>query len=81
MPKKCDKQKQQEDGTTVAEKPTQKRALAEAIRCLGPSASHSALAGFVKDQFGMELTFCILVPKAGTTKKPEVQSKPRARCA
>ena len=40
-----------------------------------------ALARFVKDQFGMELTFCILVPMAGTTRKPRVQSPSRARCA
>ena len=39
------------------------------------------LARFVKKQFGMELTFCILVPRAGTGRKAEVQSAPRARCA
>jgi hypothetical protein len=65
----------------AAEKPTQKRALAEALRHLGPNASHSALARFVKEQFGMELTFYILLPKARTARKPEVPSAPRARCA
>jgi hypothetical protein len=35
----------------------------------------------VKEQFGMELTFCILVPRAGIIRKPARPSVPRARCA
>jgi hypothetical protein len=41
--------------------PTQKQALAEALGHLGPNASHAALAQFVKHQFGMKLTFGIVV--------------------
>ena len=73
--------KQQEAKASPAERPTQKWALAEALRHLGPDASHSALARFVREQFGMELTFYILLPKARTARKPEVPSAPRARCA
>jgi hypothetical protein len=79
MAKRHIHQKQQEGET--AEKPTQKRALAEALRHLGPNATHSALARFVKERFGMELTFCILVPKAGTVRKLASLAAPRKRCA
>jgi hypothetical protein len=81
MAKRHLRQKQHEVEAASAEKPTQKRALAEALRQLGPDASHSALARFVRDRFSMELTFCILVPRAGTARKPEVASAPRKRCA
>src|SRR5262249_43993799 len=64
-----------------AERPTQKRALAEALRRLGPNASPAALARFVKEEFGMELTFCMLVPKAGTARKSPATPAPRRRCA
>ena len=63
MPRKAQQPKQKLATTAAAEKPTQKRALAEALRHLGPNGSHAALARFVKDRFGMELTFGILVPK------------------
>ena len=79
--KRVRKQNQRVDESDPSEKPTQKKALAEALRHLGPDASHAALARFVKERFGMELTFCILVPRAGTTRKPQEQSAPRARCA
>ena len=81
MPKRHVKQKQHENTTATAEKPTQKQALAEAVRHLGPKASHPTLARFVKEHFGMELTFCFLVPKAGTARKPEAQSAPHPRRA
>ena len=73
--------KQQEAKTDTAERPTQKRALAEALRHLGPDDSHSALARFVQEQFGMELTFYILVPRAGVARKPAVPLAPRKRSA
>jgi hypothetical protein len=81
MAKRHVRQEQHEAEAAPAERPTQKQALAAALRCLGPNASHSALARFVKEQLGLELTFCILVPKAGTASKPAVPSAPRARCA
>ncbi len=55
------KQKVVDAGT--AEKPTQKKALAHAMRDLGPNASHAALARFVKQRFDMKLTVCISFPK------------------
>ena len=61
----------------AAEKPTQKGALAEALRHLGPNASHAALARFVKERFGMELTFCIVFSKVDTIRKPKGASTPR----
>jgi hypothetical protein len=64
-----------------AERPTQKWALAEALRLLGPNASPAALARFVREQFGMELTFFMLVPKAGTARKPAAPPEHRRRCA
>jgi hypothetical protein len=79
MPKKVHEQKQHGDGTAPSERPTQKQALAEAIRHLGPNASHAALARFVKERFGMELTFCIVFPKADTIRKPNGPSTPRQR--
>lgn len=87
MPKKPRKVTKQEGETAAAEKPTQKKALAEAIRHLGPDASHAALARFVKKQFGMELTFCIVFPKTRTISEAEgsttLQQKPspRTKCA
>jgi hypothetical protein len=81
MPKKPIKQRRRKGKTVAAKKPTQKGALAEALSHLGPHATHSALALFVKKQFGMELTFCTLVPRAGTSRKPEAQSVPCARSA
>jgi hypothetical protein len=81
MPRKAQQPNQKVVKAAAAEKPTQKQALAEALHYLGPHASHAALARFVKERFGMELTFCILVPKAGTARKPDEQSAPRSRCA
>jgi len=81
MAKRQVRQKQHEAEAAPAERPTQKRALAEALRHLGPDASHSALARFVQEQFGMELAFYMLVPKAGTAAKPAAPSAPRKRCA
>jgi hypothetical protein len=75
------RQKQHEAEAAPAERPTQKRALAEALRHLGPNASTAALARFVRERFGMELTFCMLVPKAGTTRTSAVPQAPRSRCA
>jgi hypothetical protein len=49
--------------TSVADKPTQKQALAAALRQLGPNATHAALVRFVKEHFDMELTCCIIMPK------------------
>ena len=76
MPRKAQKQKQKVATSADAEKPTQKKALAEALRHLGPNASHAALVRFVKERFGMELTFCIVIPKADTIKKPKVLIPP-----
>jgi hypothetical protein len=73
--------KQQEAKASPAERPTQKRALAEALRHLGPDASHSALARFVQEQFGMELAFYMLVPTAGVATKPAGPPARRKRCA
>jgi hypothetical protein len=81
MAKRHVRQKQHEAEATPAERPRQKRALAEALRHLGPDASHSALARFVQEQFGMELAFCMLVPKAGTARTSAVPQAPRRRCA
>ena len=88
MPRKAQQQKQKLATTAAAEKPTQKQALAEAVQNLGPNASHAALVRFVKERFGMELTFCIVFPKANTTTKLKVASTPRqqeplpqAKCA
>jgi hypothetical protein len=72
---------QQEAKAAPAERPTQKRALAEALRHLGADASHSALARFVQEQFGMELTFYMLVPRARVARKPAVPPAPRKRSA
>jgi hypothetical protein len=63
------KRQKQQEAEAAAEPPTQKRALAEALRTLGPGASHAALARFVKERFGMKLTFCILVPRAESPSK------------
>jgi hypothetical protein len=71
------RQKWQEAKSAVAKPPTQKRALVEALRTLGPDASHAALARFVQERFGMKLTFCILMPKAEAAIKP---ASPK-RCA
>jgi hypothetical protein len=73
--------KRHEDHAAATDEPTQKRALAEALRHLGPNASPSALARFVKEQYGMQLTFRILVQKAGTVREPATPPAPRARCA
>jgi hypothetical protein len=81
MPNKRARQKQPKEENARAEKPTQKRALAEALRHLGPDASHTALARFVRERCGMKLTFCILVPKAGIARKPKTPAAPRRRCA
>jgi hypothetical protein len=72
MPKRIHKQKQQRDGTSPSKEATQKQALAEALRLLGPNASHASLARFVKERFGLELTLCILFPKAATIRKPRI---------
>jgi hypothetical protein len=81
MPKKHVKRRQHEDKTGAAEKPTQKRALAEALCHLGPNATHSALARFVEGRFGIKLTYCILLPKARTSRNPPTQLALRARVA
>jgi hypothetical protein len=88
MPRKVQRRKQQVAKTAAAEKPTQKKALAEALRHLGFDASHAALARFVKERFGMKLTFCIFFPKADTINKPQGPSTPlqqeplpQAKCA
>jgi hypothetical protein len=73
--------KKQEAKADTAERPTEKRALAEALRHLGPDASHSALARFVQEQFGMKLAFYMLVPRAGVARKPAVPPAPRKRSA
>jgi hypothetical protein len=74
MPRKVRQQKQ---NMAAAKKPTQKGALAEALRYMGPNASHATLARFVKEQFGMELTFCIVFTKVDTIRKPKGPSTPR----
>jgi hypothetical protein len=79
MPGKVQQQKQKVAKTAAAENPSQKRALAEALRCLGPNASHAALVRFVKERFGMELTFCIVFPKAATISKLNEWSKSGCR--
>jgi hypothetical protein len=88
MSKKVHKQKQQGDGTLPSEKPTQKQTLAEALRLLGPNASHATLARFVKERLGMKLTLCILFPKADKFRKPNSPStrhqrepSPQSKCA
>lgn len=81
MAKRKVRQKQHPLESATAEKPTQKRALAEAIRHLGPAASHSALAQFVQEQFGMELAFYMLLPKAGNVNKRALSSAHRVQCA
>jgi hypothetical protein len=75
------RQKQDDAEAAPAEGPTQKRALAEALRHLGPDASYPALARFVQEQFGMELAFYMLVPRAGVARKPAVPPAPRKRSA
>jgi hypothetical protein len=81
MAKRHVRQKQHEAEAAPAERPTQKRALAEALRHLGPNASTAGLARFVEDRFGMELTFCMLVPKAGPARKSPATPAHRRRCA
>jgi hypothetical protein len=81
MAKQHVRQRQHEAEVTPADRPTQQRALAEALRHLGPNASPSALVRFVREQLGMELRFCILVPRAGTVRKLAMPSAPRVRCA
>jgi hypothetical protein len=81
MAKRHFRQEQQEAEAAPAERPTQKRALAEALRRLGPEASYSALAQFVQEQFGMELAFYILVPRPRATTKTAVPPVARKRCA
>jgi hypothetical protein len=81
MVKRRVRQNQHEAEATLAETPTQKRALADALRHLGPNASAAALARFVKEQFGMELTFCMLVQKAGTARTSGVRQVPRRQYA
>ena len=81
MAKRPVRRKQHDAKTALAERPTQKRALAEALRRLGPDASHSALARFVQEQFGMELTIYMLVPREGVATKPAVPPAHRKRSA
>jgi hypothetical protein len=81
MAKRHVRQKPHEAKAAPAERPTQKRALAEALRHLGPDASHSALARFVQEQFGMELAFYMLVPRTGVAIKPAGPPAPRKGCA
>jgi hypothetical protein len=77
MGKQQNRHKNEEVEAAAVEQPTQKQALAEALRTLGPDASHAALARFVKERFGMKLTFCILMPRAETASTPAS----RMRCA
>jgi len=70
MGNRQNRHKRKEAKAAAVEQPTQKRALAEALRTLGPDASHAALARFVKERFGMKLTFCILTPRAEMASKP-----------
>jgi hypothetical protein len=77
MGKRPNKHKHKEVEAAAVERPTQKEALAEALHVLGPDAAPAALARFVKKQFGMKLTFRILMPRAETTGK----SASRQRCA
>jgi hypothetical protein len=72
MPTQHIKKKQHKDKAAAADKPTQRQALAEALRHLGPKASHLALAQFVKEKLGMELSFYLLLPKGGTARKRAV---------
>jgi len=44
-----------------------KRVLAEAIRELGPEATHRSLVDFAKKRFGMDLCVVMLTPKAAKT--------------
>jgi hypothetical protein len=81
MVKRHVRQNQHKAEAALAETPTQKRALAEALRHLGPDASHSALARFVQEQFGMELAFYMLVPTAGVARKSAVPPAPRKQSA
>jgi hypothetical protein len=81
MPKKHVKKRQHKDKTGRSGIVTQKRALAEALCHLGPNATHSALARFVKERFGMKLTYCILLPKAGTSRRSEARTVPPALVA
>ena len=68
MPRKVQQQNQKVAKTAADEKPTEKRALADALLHLGSNASHSALARIVMDRVGMELTFCVVFPKANTIR-------------
>jgi hypothetical protein len=43
---------------------TPQKALAEAIRHLGPDATPSALVQFAKERFGSDLQFFIVCPKS-----------------
>ena len=64
-----DKRQKQQQAEATAEPPTQKQALAEALRTLGSNASHAALVRFVKERFGMKLTFCLLIPRVESVSK------------
>jgi hypothetical protein len=46
-----------------------KQALGEAIRQLGPDATHDELARFAKDLSGLDLHFVLIVPRS-VTKLP-----------
>jgi hypothetical protein len=81
MAKRKVRQKQHPLESATSEKPTQKRALAEAIRHLGPAACHSALAQFVQEQFGMELAFYMVMPRVRSASKQTVPSADGVRGA
>jgi hypothetical protein len=81
MSKKPIKQRRHKAEIVAAKKPTQKGALAEALSHVGPHATHSALARFARERFGMALALCILVPRSGACKKPDARSVPWARSA
>jgi hypothetical protein len=75
MPSKIQHQKQKRAKPIGAKQATQKQALSDAIRNLGPNASHAAFVRFVREKFGMELTFCIAFPKAAQVHSPNTDSR------
>lgn len=54
--------------SAVAGAVTPKKALAEAIRQLGPDATHADLVQFAKERFGLALQFAIVIPRSTLVK-------------
>jgi hypothetical protein len=57
------KESQTARGASAAPQVTPKKALAEALRFLGPDATNADLMQFAKERFGLALHFVIVIPR------------------